>query len=185
MLDRLHASRPAQLALGLATGIAFGFLLQKGGVTQYEVILGQLLLTDFTVLKVMASAVVVGMVGVYALRDLGLVRLHPKPGSFGASVLGGLIFGVGFALLGYCPGTLAGALGQGHLDALLGGAAGTVVGAWLFALLYPRLSRSVLQWGDLGTITLPEWLHVNAWAVILPACGLLVGALMWIEAAGL
>ncbi|MBC7223769.1 MAG: YeeE/YedE family protein [Anaerolineae bacterium] len=185
MWAHLHASRSAQLALGLATGVAFGFLLQKGGVTQYQVILGQLLLTDFTVLKVMASAVAVGMVGVYALRDLGLVRLHPKPGSFGASVLGGLIFGVGFALLGYCPGTLAGALGQGHLDALVGGATGTVAGAWLFALWYPRLSRSVLSWGHFGAITLPEWLRVNAWVVIVPACATLVGALAWMEAAGL
>ncbi len=185
MLKRLHASQPAQLALGLAIGIAFGFLLQKGGVTQYEVILGQLLFTDFTVLKVMLSAVVVGMVGVYALRDQGLVRLHPKPGSLGMSVLGGLLFGVGFALLGYCPGTLAGALGQGHLDALFGGAVGTVVGAWLFAVAYPYLRRSVLRWGDLGTLTLPEWWKVNPWAVIVPLGTLLIALLLTLEAAGL
>jgi hypothetical protein len=185
MLKRVRTSEPAQLVLGLVTGIAFGFLLQKGGVTRYEVILGQLLLTDFTVLKVMLSAVLVGMVGVYALRDLGLVRLHPKPGSFGTSVLGGLIFGVGFALLGYCPGTLAGALGQGHLDALFGGAVGTVAGAWLFALAYPRLRRSVLLWGNVGTLTLPEWLKVNPWAVIVPVGGFLVAILLAMEAAGL
>ncbi|MGC8839446.1 MAG: YeeE/YedE thiosulfate transporter family protein [Anaerolineae bacterium] len=185
MLTRVRTSQRGQLALGLVTGIAFGFLLQKGGVTQYEVILGQLLLTDFTVLKVMLSAVVVGMVGVYALRALGLVRLHPKPGSFGTSVLGGLIFGVGFAMLGYCPGTLAGALGQGHLDAFFGGALGTVAGSWLFALAYPRLRRSVLLWGYLGTLTLPEWWKVNPWTVIVPLSGLLVAILWALEAAGL
>lgn len=185
MLERVRTSEPAQRILGLVTGIVFGFLLQKAGVTRYEVILGQLLLTDFTVLKVMLSAVVVGMVGVYALRDLGLVRLHPKPGSFGTSVLGGLTFGVGFALLGYCPGTLAGALGQGHLDALFGGAVGTVVGAWLFAWVYPRLRRSALLWGNPSPLTLPERLKVHHWAVIVPLGALLVVLLLVLEAAGL
>ncbi|MGQ9584131.1 MAG: YeeE/YedE thiosulfate transporter family protein [Anaerolineae bacterium] len=185
MLQRIRASRPGQLALGLLTGILFGFLLQKGAVTRYEVILAQLLLTDFTVLKIMLSAVVVGMMGVYLLKDRGWVRLHPKPGSVGTSVLGGLIFGVGFALLGYCPGTLAGAFGQGHLDAFVGGAVGTVAGAWLFALLYPRLGRTVLPWGDLGTLTLPEWLRVSPWVVILPLAGVVVAGLAWLEAAGL
>lgn len=185
MLERIRGSQPVQLALGLLVGIAFGFLLQKGGVTRYEVILGQLLLRDFTVVKVMLSAVVVGMVGVYFLRDRGWVRLHPKPGSLGISLLGGLIFGVGFGLLGYCPGTLAGAFGQGHLDALVGGALGTVLGAWFFALLYPRLAPRVLPWGDMGTLTIPEALRVNPWVVILPFSAAIIALLAWLEAAGL
>jgi uncharacterized protein len=52
----------------LTFGIAFGFLLQKGGATKYDVIVGQLLLTDFTVLKIMLSAVLVGMIGIYAMK---------------------------------------------------------------------------------------------------------------------
>jgi len=96
-------------------------LLQKGGVTRYDVIIGQLLLTDFTVLKVMLSAVVTGMVGVYALKGAGLANLHPKPGSLGSTAVGGLIFGLGFGILGYCPGTVVGAVAQGSLDALFGG----------------------------------------------------------------
>jgi len=185
MLPQIRSSKSGQLALGLIVGIIFGFLLQKGGVTRYEVIVRQLLLTDFTVLKVMLSAVVVGMIGVYFLKDRGWVQLHPKPGSLGTSVLGSLIFGVGFALLGYCPGTLAGAFGQGQIDALAGGAVGTIIGSWLFALLYPRLSRTVLPWGDLGTVTIPEWLRVNHWVVIIPLAGIIVGALVWLEALGL
>ena len=100
-----------QLTLGLLIGIVFGFLLQKGGVTQYDVIIGQLLLKDFTVLKIMLSAVLVGMIGVHILSSIGLAKLHPKPGSIGTSVLGGLIFGIGFGVLGYCPGTVAAAVG--------------------------------------------------------------------------
>src|SRR5665647_2448840 len=120
MLKALHAKSGSQLIIGFLIGIIFGFLLQKGGVTKYDIIIGQLLLTDFTVLKVMLSAVVTGMIGVYALKGAGLAQMHPKPGSLGSSVLGGLVFGVGFGLLGYCPGTVVGAVAQGSLDALVG-----------------------------------------------------------------
>lgn len=61
MLKRLQAQKNAQLVIGLGAGILFGFLLQKGGATYYDVIIGQLLLTDFTVVKIMLSAVVTGM----------------------------------------------------------------------------------------------------------------------------
>ena len=108
MLTKLHGHKRTQLLLGLLAGFAFGFLLEKGGVTRYDVILGQLLLRDFTVLKIMLSAAATGMLGVHLLRSLGLARLHPKPGSWGSTAVGGLIFGLGFATLGYCPGTIAG-----------------------------------------------------------------------------
>ena len=96
-------------------GILFGFLLQKGGATKHDVIVGQLLLTDFTVLKIMLSAVLTGMIGIYLMKTLGWVELSPKSGSMGSNIIGGLIFGVGFAVLGYCPGTIAGAIGNGYL----------------------------------------------------------------------
>jgi len=144
MLETLQSSRYVQLGLGLLTGIIFGFLLQKGGATRYDVIIGQLLLTDFTVVKIMLSAVVTGMIGVHILKSAGLARSHIKSGSFGSSVIGGLIFGVGFGMLGYCPGTVAGAVGQGSLDALCGGVVGILVGAWLFATVYPKLKRTIV-----------------------------------------
>ena len=185
MLKTLYAHKKLQLAIGLAIGVLFGFLLQKGGVTDYDVIIGQLLLADFTVLKVMLSAVVTGTLGVHLLRSLGLVRLHPKPGSLGTSVAGGLIFGVGFAVLGYCPGTVAGAVGQGFLDALFGGVAGTLLGTGLFAAVYPKLQKPILSKGDFGAVTLPELLQVNAWAVVVPVAILLTAVLLWMERAGL
>ncbi len=185
MLTRLHENKTAQLALGLAAGIVFGFLLHKGGVTKYDVIIAQLLLDDFTVVKVMLSAVVTGMIGVHLLRDLGLAQLHPKPGSVGTSVIGGLIFGVGFGLLGYCPGTVAGAIGNGYLDALLGGAVGMLIGSGLFAAVYPRLEAGILRKGDFGTLTLPELLKVNAWVLVAPVAIALVLLLWIIERAGL
>lgn len=181
MISSIRNNKPAQLALGFLFGVAFGFLLQKGGVTRFDVIVNQLLLKDFTVVKVMLSAVVVGMIGVHAMKGMGWVNLHPKSGSWGQNVPGGLIFGVGFALLGYCPGTAMGAAGQGSMDALFGGVAGIVIGSGLFAALYSWLRDRVLNRGDFGTLTLPEILRVNRWVVIAPICVGMILLLMGIE----
>jgi hypothetical protein len=173
------------LLWGLAFGIVFGFLLQKGGATKYDVIVGQLLLTDFTVLKIMLSAVLIGMIGIYAMKTVGWVELYPKSGSAGKNIIGGLIFGVGFAVLGYCPGTIAGAIGNGALDALVGGLAGTLVGSGLFAALYPRLSQGILKKGDFGDLTFPRLFKVNDWVIVIPAATLIFIVLYWLERAGL
>ena len=165
-IDTIRSSARAQVVLGLITGIVFGFLLQKGQVTEYEVIMGQLLLTDFTVVKVMLSAVLVGMIGVYAMRAAKVCRLHCRMGSVGATVIGGLIFGAGFATLGYCPGTAAAAVGAGAMDALVG-MIGMVAGAGLFAHLYPRLDRSILKKGAFPAETIPELFHLPAWIVVI------------------
>ena len=170
---------------GLAFGIVFGFLLQKGGATKYDVIIGQLLLTDFTVLKIMLSAVLIGMIGIFTMKTLGWVELHPKSGSAGMNIIGGLIFGVGFASLGYCPGTIAGAIGNGALDALVGGLVGILIGSGLFAALYPRLSKGILKKGDFGDLTFPRMFKVNDWMVVIPAAALISVALYWLEQAGL
>jgi hypothetical protein len=164
--DSIRKNGQAQVVLGLLTGIVFGFLLQKGGVTSYAVIMGQLLLTDFTVVKVMLSAIFVGMIGIYAMRPAGLVRIHCRMGSVGSTVIGGLIFGAGFALLGYCPGTAAGAVGTGALDAVFG-MAGIALGAGIFARLYPRLDRSVLNRGTFPAETIPQLLGVKPWIVVI------------------
>jgi hypothetical protein len=178
-------SEKPQLLRGLAFGLVFGFLLQKGGATQYDVILAQLLLEDFTVLKIMLSAVVVGSVGIYLMKDLGWVRLMPKSGSWGKSAVGGLIFGVGFALLGYCPGTIAGAIGNGYLDAAVGGLIGILLGSGLLAALYPRVSTRVMLVGDFGDVTLPRLLRVNHWAILVPLNALIVLLFYVLERAGL
>ena len=172
------------LLYGLVTGILFGFFLQKGRVLRYDKQLGALRLMDMTIVKFMLSTVLVGMVGVYILKDLGLVKLSVKPTNLGANIIGGLIFGAGWGLLGYCPGTSAGALGEGRWDSLWG-ILGMLVGAAVFAEVYPALKTSILTWGKLGKITLPQVLGVNHW-VIVPI--FIVGALAlfrWFEKKGL
>jgi len=176
--ESLRSNAKAQVVLGLVTGIVFGFLLQKGQVTEYEVILGQLLLTDFTVVKVMLSAVLVGMIGVYAMKSAKVCRLHCRIGSVGATVIGGLIFGAGFATLGYCPGTAAAAVGAGAMDALVG-MIGMVAGAGLFARLYPRLDRSILKRGTFPAGTVPELLHLPPWIVVV-AVAILIPVIFYV-----
>jgi hypothetical protein len=101
VMGPLEITGPARLALGLATGILFGFILQKAQVTKYQKIVSFFRWSDLTVQKVMFAAILVGMVGVYALHDLGWVNLHIKPTLLGANILGGLIFGAGMLLLGF------------------------------------------------------------------------------------
>ncbi|MBN1956071.1 MAG: YeeE/YedE family protein [Anaerolineae bacterium] len=173
------------LLWGFLFGIVFGFLLQKGGVTKYDVIIGQLLLEDWTVLKIMLSAVVTGMIGLHLMKSLGWIQLDPKPGSWGRNAVGGLIFGLGFALLGYCPGTIAGAMGSGYLDAMVGGLAGILLGSGLFAAAYPRLRKGILKKGNFDSLTLPRLLKVNDWVVIVPLSALIVLLLHLLERAGL
>lgn len=172
------------LVYGLITGILFGFFLQKGRVLRYDKQIGALLLQDMTIVKFMLSHIVVAMVGVYFLYDMGLVKLSLKPMIVGAVVLGGLIFGLGWGLLGYCPGTSLGALGEGRTDAIWG-IAGMLVGAGIYAEAYPYLQKTVLTWGNYGKITIPQVFGVNHWIVIIPFVILTVLLFKWFEKKGL
>jgi uncharacterized protein len=154
-----------QLALGLLTGIAFGFLLQKGQVAKYQTILDQLLLRDWTVFKVMLTAVVVGSIGVYALVALGAARLDIWPFQPAAQVLGALLFGIGLAVLGYCPGTGMAGSGEGSRDAMVG-VLGMVTGAGAFVAAYNWLEPVGRSLGDMGKVTVPGSLGVSPWVVI-------------------
>ncbi len=151
---------------GLITGAIFGFLLQKARVIRYDKQLGALRLLDMTIVKFMFSSVLVAMIGVYLLKDLGIIKLSIKTTILGSNIAGGLIFGIGWGLLGYCPGTSLGALGEGRWDAIWG-ILGMIVGAGLFAEAFPVLKNTVLKWGVYGKITIPEALGINHWVIIV------------------
>ncbi|MCL6260921.1 YeeE/YedE family protein [Aquiflexum sp. TKW24L] len=182
--DKASDEDKRPLLIGLGFGIIFGFLLHKGGATKYDVIVGQLLLTDFTVIKIMLSAVVTGMIGIYFMKSMGWIKLSIKSGSVGMNVIGATIFGVGFAVLGYCPGTIAGAMGNGYLDAIVGGVAGIILGTWIFAVLYPKIKDGILKKGDFGEITFPGMLKANDWVVVVPAGVIIILVLFGIEKVG-
>lgn len=185
MFENIHENKKLQLTLGALIGFCFGFLLQRGGATRYEIIMGQLLLYDWTVAKIILTAILTGMIGIFIMNSRGLVKLHAKSGSIGSTLLGGLIFGIGFGILGYCPGTLAGAAGQGSMDALFGGLLGIIIGSGLYSRMYPWLSRHVLKAGDFGELTIPQALKKNNRQVISVLAVMIIVFFIILEIAGL
>lgn len=171
---------PSQLVLGFTFGIVFGFLLQKGGVAKYDVLMGQFLLTDFTVIKVILTAIVVGMVGIFSMRALGLVKLHVKPTRYAANIVGGLLFGVGLGLLGYCPGTAAAALGQGNYDAI-SGILGLMAGSYVYAETSDYLGAKIQKIGDRGRIMLPDLIGMQVTSFLLLFVPVLLASLFLLQ----
>lgn len=166
--------------LGLATGVLFGFLLQKGRVLRFEKQLGAMLLKDMTILKFMLSSILVGMVGILWLSDLEVLKLGHKPMNVGAVVVGGALFGAGWAIMGFCPGTSVGAVGEGRWHALFA-VAGMIAGAAVYAELYPFFKATVLAWKDYGRIGLPELLGVSPWVIVPFFWAAVLGLFFWFE----
>ena len=170
--------------LGLITGIFFGFLLQKGEVLRFEKQVGFMLLKDMTIIKFMFSAVLVGMVGIYGLHSIGFISLSIKATHVAAIIVGGLLFGIGWAIAGYCPGTSVGALAEGRLHAFWA-ILGMLTGAALYAELYPALKSNLLAWGSYGKITLPQALGLSPWLIIIVFIAIGLGMFAWFEKKGL
>lgn len=164
--------------LGIITGFIFGFLLQKAKVLRFEKQVGFLRLKDMTIIKFMFSAILVGMVGIYLLKDLGIISLKLKDTHIGAQAIGGLLFGIGWAILGYCPGTAVGAVGEGRWHATWG-VMGMLVGAAIYAELYTFIKGTVLTWGNFGKITISDILHINHWIIIIVFIGVGVFLFSW------
>ena len=132
-------------------GFLFGSILQIARLNRYNVISGMATLENFAVAKAIAVAVGTGAILINIEIGLGLASYHVKPFILGGIMVGGFIFGIGMAILGYCPGTLAISLGEGSLDALwgiLGGLLGGLVYTILVPLVQPILGP------NLGNISL-------------------------------
>ena len=173
-----------QLIYGLITGLAFGCLLQKGQVLRYDRQLGALRLKDMTIVKFMLSTILTAMVGIDLLKDLGLIQVSIKSTIPRGNIIRSPLVSLGGGMLGYCPGTSMGALGEGRWDAVWG-ILGMLLGAALYAEAFPVMKKTVLTWGNFGKITLPEVLGINHWFLIVP---LAVGGVLlfrWFERKGL
>ncbi len=158
----------ASLAVAFAIGIAFGFVLERAGFGSARKLVSQFYLNDLAVLKVMFTAIVTAMLGVWALSSAGVLDLslvYYVPTHLLPEAVGGLVLGVGFVVGGWCPGTsLVGAV-TGSLDALAF-AAGLLGGTLAIGELDPVL-RPFVDSGDLGPLTLPQALRVPEAAVVV------------------
>jgi uncharacterized protein len=170
--------------LGVVTGIVFGFLLQKGRVLRFDKQLGAMLLKDMTIMKFMLSAMLVGMIGILALSSAGVIQLSHKPMNMGAILIGGALFGVGWAIMGFCPGTSVGALAEGRWHAIFA-ILGMIAGAALYAELYPLFKSTVLAWADYGKIGLPETLGISPWIIVAAFWLGCIPLFIWFEKRGL
>lgn len=114
------------------------------------------------------------------MHRAGLVALHIKPTRYASNVIGGLLFGVGFGLSPYCPGTGAAALGQGNYDAIAM-MIGMIAGSHVFAEMSGWIIRCIDPIGDRGKITLHDLLPMNRTVVVLGSVAVIGGILVAIE----
>jgi uncharacterized membrane protein YedE/YeeE len=153
--------------LALFLGMMFGLALNKGGLTRYANIAGVYRFTNLTVIKFMMTAMATAMVGLYGLKEMGVITFPAVPATYIlGNILGGLIFGVGMALAGYCPGTIAAGAGEGKLDYLLPGVSGLIAGALLFGFTYQWIFPVIVRVANLGNVTLPALLGVDGMMVV-------------------
>jgi hypothetical protein len=153
------------ILVALGCGFLFGFVLDKGGLNRYYKIANVFRFTDLTVLRFMMSGMLIGMLGIYVLRAAGALELTAVTATvIAGNFIGGLVFGVGMALAGLCPGTCVAGIARGQLDYLIPGMLGFLTGGVLFGWAY---RTDIVQWllstgrAELAYAKLPEILGVD------------------------
>ncbi|MBL8707496.1 MAG: YeeE/YedE family protein [Rhodospirillales bacterium] len=172
-------SVPVAMLIGLLMGAVFGFALEKSRVFEPGIILGQMQLRNFQMLKIFLTAVTTGLVLLAVLHGLGITKLHPKATIYSADIVGGLLLGAGIALAGACPGTVMAQIGVGYRDAwftLLGGIAGAVTFTYAEPVLKPVLLTSTT-----GKLTLDSVTGAPFWILALAFAALLIAGLVALE----
>lgn len=156
-----------KLLLGLVLGAAFGAVLQLSGASSHTKITNALRLKDMTIMKVILTAIGVGLIGVHLLDAQGLANIKVKDLYLPGVVVAGAIFGIGFAVTGYCPGTALAAAAEGKPDAwaaVLGG----LLGALVFAFMFPDLETVLMAFGRYGPVTIQGFFGLPGLVLALP-----------------
>jgi len=169
-------SVPGFLFWSLVIGFFFGFFLERAGFSSAMKLTAQFYFRDFSVLKVMFTAIIVAMVGIGYFSMIGwldMSQVYVPPAFIWPQLVGGLLLGAGFIVGGYCPGTSVVAAATGKLDALFF-IAGIFIGIFLFGISEPAFAGFNSS-GSLGPLTLPLWLNLNTgimiFAIVLVAIG--------------
>jgi uncharacterized protein len=165
------------IIFGLIVGFLFGYILSRTGVTRYSRVMGMLLLKDFKILKFMLTAVTSSMFLFYLMGDFGFVTVVPKNLDWG-KVAGGLIFGTGMGILGYCPGTMAARIGEGKKDAILA-LFGMAFGIFIYAVTMRPVKEMLLSNEISGDVSI--LFGINHWIIILPAALLFTAIIYFVN----
>jgi hypothetical protein len=158
----------ASLLVAVVIGLGFGFCLERAGFGNARKLAAQFYLNDLTVFKVMFTAIVTAMTGLYLLSLAGVLDLtliYHLPTYLVPQLLGGLLFGAGFVIGGYCPGTSCVAASSGRIDGLVL-IPGMMAGIWAFVELYPHLEKFV-NLTPMGEIDIPQLLGAPYGLVVL------------------
>lgn len=152
----------------LVLGFLFGWALHKAGLTHYARIVNVYRFRDMTVMRFMLTALVVGAFAIQLGLDAGFAESAPvPPTSVLANLVGGVVFGIGMATAGYCPGTVVAEAGEGRLDAWTAGFSGLLVGAMVFGLMQPLIMPTLSRAGAYGRITMAGLTGASPWLVLL------------------
>ena len=166
--------------VGIAMGIVFGFALEKSRVFEPGIIVGQMQMQNFIMLKVFLTAVATGAVVLAVLNGLGYVKLQPKAAAYAADAVGGLLLGAGISLSGACPGTTLAQIGAGYRDALFT-LVGGLFGAVTFSYAQPMLAKTFL--GQSGPkLLFSDLVGVPYWMGALVLAAVIVVILVALEA---
>ncbi len=175
----LLLSENMSLVIALFLGVFFGFFLERGGLGNPHKLTGVFYLTDFSVPKAMFTAILVAATGLYLLSDLKLIdigRVWIIPTVFWPQLAGGALFGLGYLVSGYCPGTAAAGFASGRLDALVT-MVGIGLGTLVFSMIYPWIEK-FYKVSDMGQVTLPQLTGLNHW-VLIALLYVLAGAMFY------
>jgi hypothetical protein len=147
----------ADLAIAVLLGVGFGFCLERAGFGSARKLTAVFYFFDMAVVKVMFTAIVTAMAGLFVLSALGILslgELYLEPTNLAAQALGGLLFGAGFIIGGYCPGTSIAAMATGREDAV-SYALGMLAGAYAYAEFMPGVETWIKAAAQ-GEMTLPS-----------------------------
>jgi len=165
----VELSPAAELGFALLLGLGFGFALERAGFGSARKLTAVFYLWDMAVVKVMFTAIVTTMTGLFLLSAAGwmdLSELYLEPTNYAAQALGGLIFGAGFIVGGYCPGTSLSAAATGRKDGIL-----FILGMFCGVMAYAEFTPGLEDWikaGSQGEITLPSLTGIGmGWWVLV------------------
>ncbi|MGQ9642538.1 MAG: YeeE/YedE thiosulfate transporter family protein [Ignavibacterium sp.] len=165
------------LIIAFIIGIGFGFALERGGFGSARILAAQFYFSNMRVLKVMFTAIVTAMLGVYYLSVIGFVDLsliYISETYILPQVIGGLILGIGFVIGGYCPGTSVVSFATGKMDGLMY-ILGVMFGIFIFGEIFPFITDFYYS-TNMGSITLPEFFHLSYGMVVFLVIIMAVGA---------